>query len=182
MTTTLNFIRHSKEVARAVRCETYSWKILGLNCAVLNISFLRNLFRVIRVNKDNFTNMYTLNLFLLVHLHRWSCCCVYCKHNWFLHTHNFYLRYLLRKLPNLLTQSDFKITRPGLTHNLHRHWFFHNQLGERLLQKSILVGNMSIRGCLEQNPVYNLQLAKRLGLSKLKANTWNLHSCLDVNM
>jgi len=28
--------------------------------------------------------------------------------------------------------------------------------------------------------VYNLQLAKRLGLSKSKANISNLHSCLDV--
>jgi len=27
--------------------------------------------------------MYTLNLFLLVYLHRWSCCGVYCTHNCF---------------------------------------------------------------------------------------------------
>jgi len=32
------------------------------------------------------------------------------------------------------------------------------------------VGTMSIRGRLEQKPVYNLQLVKRLGLSKSKAN------------
>jgi len=32
------------------------------------------------------------------------------------------------------------------------------------------MGNMFIRGCLEQNPVYNLQLAKRLGLSKFKTH------------
>jgi len=30
-------------------------------------------------------------------------------------------------------------------------------------------------------PGYNLQLAKRLGLSKSKTNTSNLHSCSDVN-
>jgi len=66
--------------------------------------------------------MYTLNLLLLVYLHRWSCCCVCCTHNWFLHTHSFYLRYLLGRLPNLLTQNDFKLEVPVLTHNLHRHW------------------------------------------------------------
>jgi len=27
--------------------------------------------------------MYTLNLFLLVYLHRWSCYGLYCTHNWF---------------------------------------------------------------------------------------------------
>jgi len=27
--------------------------------------------------------MYTLNLFLVVYLHSWSCCRVYCTHNWF---------------------------------------------------------------------------------------------------
>jgi len=40
---------------------------------------------------------------------------------------------------------------------------------------------MSIRGCREQNLVYNLQLAKRLRLSKSKTNISNWHSCLDVN-
>jgi hypothetical protein len=28
------------------------------------------------------------------------------------------VRYVLGKLPNLLTQSDFKLAGPGLTHNL----------------------------------------------------------------
>jgi len=37
------------------------------------------------------------------------------------HTHSFYLRRLLVKLLNVLTQSDFKLAGPVLTHNLHRH-------------------------------------------------------------
>jgi len=37
------------------------------------------------------------------------------------HTHSFYLRYLLGKLSNLLTQSDFKLAGPVLTHHLHWH-------------------------------------------------------------
>ena len=129
----------------------------------------------------HFTNIYTLNLFLLVYLHRWSCCDVYCAHNWFLHIYNFCLRYLPGKLHNLLRQSDFKLAGPVLTHNSHRHCFFRNQLWERLLRNSILVGNMFIRGCLEQSPVYNLQLARRLCLSKYKAHILTLHLCLDVN-
>jgi hypothetical protein len=34
---------------------------------------------------------------------------------------------------------------------------------------------------VEQNPLYNLQLAKRLGLCKSKANASSRHSCFDVN-
>jgi hypothetical protein len=37
-----NFIRHSKEVAKAVRYETHNWKILGSNPAALNISFFKD--------------------------------------------------------------------------------------------------------------------------------------------
>jgi len=44
--------------------------------------------------------MYTLNLFLLVYLHRWSCCDVFCTHNWFC-TYTLCLWYLLGKLHNL---------------------------------------------------------------------------------
>ena len=36
-----NFIRHSKEVAKAVRFETHNWKILGSNPAALTISFFK---------------------------------------------------------------------------------------------------------------------------------------------
>jgi len=50
MATTFNFIRHSKEVAKAVRYETHNCKILGSNPAALTIS----LSHVIKVNKNNF--------------------------------------------------------------------------------------------------------------------------------
>jgi len=50
-----NFIRHSKELATAVRYQTQNGKILGSNRAALTISFLRKLSQVIRVNKDIFT-------------------------------------------------------------------------------------------------------------------------------
>ena len=37
------------------------------------------------------------------------------------HTHSFYLRRLLVKLLNVLTQSDFKLSGPVLTHNINWH-------------------------------------------------------------
>jgi len=49
---------------------------------------------------------------------------------------------------------------------------------ELLLQNSILVPNMSFRGYTEQNLVYKLQLAMRLGLSKSKTNK---HLCFDFS-
>jgi hypothetical protein len=81
------------------------------------------------------------------------------------------VRYLLRELPNLLTQSDFKFAGPGLTYNLHWHLVSQYRLRESLLQESILLRNrFPCGGCQEQNPLYNSQLAKRLGLCKSKAN------------
>ena len=88
---------------------------------------------------------------------------------------------MIGKPPNVLPQCDFVLAGPDLTHNLHWHWLFHNEFWERLQQKSIPVGNVSVGGCRAQNLVYNLQLAKRLGVSKSKANISNLHLCLDVN-
>jgi len=50
--------------------------------------------------------------------------------------------------------------------------------GELLLQDGILLPNKSFGGCREQNLVNNLQLAKRLGLSKSKTDK---HLCFDVS-
>ena len=49
---------------------------------------------------------------------------------------------------------------------------------EHLLQNGILLPNKSFGRCREQNLVYNLQLAKRLGLFKSKTD---IHLCFDVS-
>ena len=49
---------------------------------------------------------------------------------------------------------------------------------ELLLQNGILLPNMSFGGCREQDLVYNLQLDKRLGLSKSKTD---IRLCFDVS-
>jgi len=40
---TLNFIRHSKELAKAVRYQFHNWKILGSNPTALTIFFMEPL-------------------------------------------------------------------------------------------------------------------------------------------
>jgi len=145
-------------MARAVRYQTYNWKILGSNPAALSISFLRKLSQVIRENKDTILHFtkYTHFKFIFACLltqMKLLRCLLYTQLVFAL---SFCLWYLLGKLHNLITQSDFKLAGPVLTHNLNWHSFFRDRLWERLLQKSISVGNMSIRGCLEQNPMCNV--------------------------
>jgi len=91
----------------------------------LKPSLLRILYQVIRkINRQFYTlqvHTHTQFKFIMLVHYKNEFSAVFTAHIIGFHAHSFYLRRLLSKLRNLLTQSNFKHAGPVLTHNLHRH-------------------------------------------------------------
>ena len=107
------------------------------------------------------------------------------KHYFFIHLHLFscflsLIRYVTNS-PNFFIHSDFRLGGPSLTHNLQGHWGLPNKRWEYCVQYSMQKGKYFC-GYEEQRWVYNLQLARRLGRSRLQIYTSNTHSCSDVSI